>query len=188
MRKRIPHGRSRDPSIARTSPRVLSTAVREAYRRVFLGLGSNLGDRWAELERAVAAIPDVVAVSPIYETEPLGGPAAQYAYLNCVVEMRTSLPATTLLDLAGRLETTARRVRTEPNGPRTLDVDILLVGDEVINGPRLVVPHPRMWERRFVVQPLFDLAPELLPDGWDARAVGAVNRYGVLARRQHPVP
>jgi len=188
MRKRSPHGRSCDPSIARASPRVLSTAVGVAGRRVFLGLGSNLGDRWAELERAIGAIPDVVAVSPIYETEPLGGPAAQYAYLNCVVEMRTSLPATTLLDLAGRLETTARRVRTEPNGPRTLDVDILLVGDEVINGPRLVVPHPRMWERRFVVQPLFDLAPELLPDGWDARAVGAVNRYGVLARRQHPVP
>ena len=126
--------------------------------RAYLGLGSNLGDRRAHLRQAVDALPDVVAVSPVYETEPVGGPAGQGPYLNLVVALETDLSPRDLLDLAHRLEDAAGRVRTERHGPRTLDVDVLLVGGLCVDEPDLVVPHPRMWERRFVLAPLADLA------------------------------
>jgi len=126
--------------------------------RAYLGLGSNLGDRRAALRTAIAALPDVVAVSPVYETEPVGGPAGQSPYLNLVVALETELTPRDLLQLAHRLEQAAGRVRAEPNGPRTLDVDVLLVGDLAVQEPDLVVPHPRMWQRRFVLAPLTDLA------------------------------
>ncbi len=126
--------------------------------RAYLGLGSNLGDRRAALRTAVAALPDVVAVSPVYETEPVGGPAGQSPYLNLVVGLETDLTPRELLELAHALEAAAGRVRTERNGPRTLDVDVLLVGHLTVDEPDLVVPHPRMWQRRFVLVPLADLA------------------------------
>jgi 2-amino-4-hydroxy-6-hydroxymethyldihydropteridine diphosphokinase len=126
--------------------------------RAYLGLGSNLGDRRAHLRAAVAALPDVVAVSPVYETEPVGGPAGQSPYLNVVVELDTDLSPRQLLGLGRELEAAAGRVRTEPDGPRTLDVDVLLVGDLTVRDDDLVVPHPRMWQRRFVLAPLADLA------------------------------
>jgi 2-amino-4-hydroxy-6-hydroxymethyldihydropteridine diphosphokinase len=126
--------------------------------RAYLGLGSNLGDRRAYLRHAVADLPDVVAVSPVYETEPVGGPAGQGPYLNLVVALETERSPRELLDLAHRLERDAGRVRTERHGARTLDVDVLIVGDLCVNEPDLVVPHPRMWERRFVLVPLADLA------------------------------
>ena len=131
--------------------------------RAFLGLGSNLGDRERYLRDAIAAMPDVVAVSPIYETEPVGGPEGQGPYLNCVVELDTERTPRQLLELAHQLEEAARRVRLERWGPRTLDVDVLLVGDLTVDEPDLVVPHPRMWERDFVLRPLRDLAPDLVP-------------------------
>jgi 2-amino-4-hydroxy-6-hydroxymethyldihydropteridine diphosphokinase len=146
--------------------------------RAFLGLGSNLGDRRAHLAIAVAALPDVVAVSPVYETEPLGGPAGQDAYLNLVVELETELSPRQLLEIAQSLESAALRVRSERWGPRTLDVDVLLVGDLIVDEPDLVVPHPRMYERRFVLAPLADLAPDLVPEGWDARVAGEVHPGG----------
>ena len=133
-------------------------------RRAFLALGSNLGDRWALLRRGVAGLPDVVAVSPVYETDPVGGPDDQGAYLNLVVELDTDLSPRELLAAAQRAEAGAQRVRTERWGPRTLDVDVLLVGDEVVDEPDLVVPHPRMWERAFVLVPLADLAPDLVSE------------------------
>lgn len=135
--------------------------------RAFLGLGSNLGDRWAHLRTAVAALENVVAVSPVYETEPVGGPAGQGPYLNAVVELVTELSPRALLDQAHCLEAAAgreRRGRRERWGPRTLDVDVLLVGDLVVDDADLVVPHPRLWERSFVVIPLHDLAPDLVPN------------------------
>lgn len=132
--------------------------------RAFLGLGSNLGDRRRYLADAVAGLPDVVAVSPVYETDPVGGPTGQGAYLNCVAELRTRLGPHELLDAARRAESAAGRVRAERWGPRTLDVDVLLVGDERVDEPDLVVPHPRMGERAFVLVPLADLAPELVPE------------------------
>jgi dihydroneopterin aldolase/2-amino-4-hydroxy-6-hydroxymethyldihydropteridine diphosphokinase len=126
--------------------------------RAYLGLGSNLGDRRAHLQAAVAALPDVVAVSPVYETAPVGGPPGQSPYLNLVVALDTALSPRELLEVGRRLEQAAGRTRTEPDGPRTLDVDVLLVGDLRVDDPDLVVPHPRMWQRRFVLAPLADLA------------------------------
>ncbi len=149
--------------------------------RAFLGLGSNLGDREAELARAVAGLPDVVAVSRLYETEPVGGPAGQGPYLNLVVELDTELDPHRLLEVARRLEAAAGRRRTVRFGPRTLDVDVLLVGDVVMADEDLVVPHPRMWERRFVVEPLFELAPDLVPPGAREGAGGVVAVAGRLA-------
>jgi 2-amino-4-hydroxy-6-hydroxymethyldihydropteridine diphosphokinase len=149
-------------------------------RRAFLGLGSNLGDRWRYLQDAVAALPDVVAVSPVYETEPVGGPLGQGPFLNAVVELDTDLSPRALLEVAHGLEAAAGRRRVEHHGPRTLDVDVLLVGDLVVDAPDLVVPHPRMGERRFVLVPLADLAPDLVPEGAEETAAGAVRRVGTL--------
>lgn len=131
--------------------------------RAFLGLGSNLGDRWAHLRAAVAGLPDVVAVSSVYETEAVGGPPGQGPYLNAVVELDTELSPRRLLEVARRLEEVAGRVRSERWGPRPLDVDVLLVGDLAVDEPDLQIPHPRLWERTFVLAPLADLAPELVP-------------------------
>jgi 2-amino-4-hydroxy-6-hydroxymethyldihydropteridine diphosphokinase len=146
-------------------------------QRAFLALGSNLGDRRANLRQAVASLPDVVAVSPVYETDPVGGPEGQGAYLNLVVELDTALTPRGLLEVAQQAEAAARRVRTERWGPRTLDVDVLLVGDLVIDEPDLQVPHPRMWERAFVLVPLADLAPDLVaevPSGQGVRLAGRI--------------
>ena len=148
--------------------------------RAFVGLGSNLGDRHVELGRAVDGLPGVVAVSRLYETEPVGGPAGQGPYLNLVVELDTELGPRDLLDVARRLETAAGRQRGVRWGPRTLDVDVLLVGDQVVDDEDLVVPHPRMWQRRFVVDPLAELAPELVPPGVREGAGGKVEVVGRL--------
>ncbi|MDQ3643136.1 MAG: 2-amino-4-hydroxy-6-hydroxymethyldihydropteridine diphosphokinase [Actinomycetota bacterium] len=136
--------------------------------RAFLGLGSNVGDRWAHLRRAAAALPDLVRISPVYETEPAGGPSGQDLFLNAVAELETSLCPDQLLDVCHRLEEEAGRVRTERNGPRTLDVDVLLLdepatGQVTLDEPDLTLPHPRMWDRAFVLIPLADLAPDLVP-------------------------
>jgi len=121
-----------------------------------------MGDRRGYLAGGMSRLPDVAAVSNLYETDPVGGPPGQGAYLNCVVELKTSRTPRELLAVAQAAESAAQRVRLERWGPRTLDVDILLVGDEVVDEPDLVVPHPRMWERGFVLVPLADLAPELV--------------------------
>ena len=149
------------------SPPSVESALQERRQprspvRAFLALGSNLGDRKGYIKAAVERLPDVVAVSQLYETDPVGGPLGQGAYLNCVVELRTARTPRELLGVAQAAEAAAARVRTERWGPRTLDVDVLLVGDEVVDEPDLVVPHPRMWERGFVLVPLADLAPELV--------------------------
>ena len=139
--------------------------------RAYLGLGSNLGDRAGHLRRAVAALPGVVGVSPVYETDPVGGPPGQPAFLNLVVALETDRSPRQLLDLAHALEQAAGRVRTVKDGPRTLDVDVLLVGDLRVDEPDLVVPHPRMWERRFVLAPLADLA------GGEVRRIGLLDEH-----------
>lgn len=148
--------------------------------RAFLGLGSNLGDREQTLREAVTSLDGVVAVSPLYETEPVGGPGGQGAYLNLVVELDTDLDARSLLGVCHRLEAAANRVRKERWGPRTLDVDVLWVASGRVDEPDLEVPHPRMWERRFVMAPLHDLAPDLCPPDWEQRAEGAVVCLGPL--------
>lgn len=141
-------------------------------RRAFLGLGSNLGDRRTYLAEAVASLPDVVAVSPVYSSAPVGGPPGQSAYLNIVVELATGLSPRELLGVCHRLESAAGRVRLERWGPRTLDVDILWIEGVTVDEPDLAVPHPRMWERDFVLLPLRDLAPELVPADWQPRHGG----------------
>lgn len=147
--------------------------------RVFLGLGSNVGDRMAHLRDAVHSLPGVVAVSPVYETDPVGGPGGQGAYLNCVVELDVELTPRQLLGICHRLESAAHRVRTVRWGPRTLDVDILLMGDTSVDEADLQIPHPRMRQRKFVLQPLRDLAPELVPEDLD-RLGGRVRPAGTL--------
>jgi 2-amino-4-hydroxy-6-hydroxymethyldihydropteridine diphosphokinase len=144
-------------------------------RRAFLGLGSNLGDRVQNLREAVETLRavDLRAVSPVYETEPVGGPGGQGAYLNLVVQLETARSAHDLLGVCHRLESAAGRVRDERWGPRTLDVDVLWIDGVTVDDPDLRVPHPRMWERRFVLAPLRDLAPDLA----DAAAVEAASGY-----------
>jgi 2-amino-4-hydroxy-6-hydroxymethyldihydropteridine diphosphokinase len=133
----------------------------------YIGLGSNLGDREETLRAAVgalAAVPGVVAlrVSTFRETAPWGAAGGgQPPYVNGVAEIRTSLPAEDLLGALRRIEARFGRVRPYPGAPRTLDLDLLLYGDRVIRTPDLVVPHPRLAERRFVLEPLAELAPDL---------------------------
>lgn len=130
--------------------------------KAYFGLGSNLGDREGHLRLAVAGLPNVVGVSPVYESAPAGGPP-QPDYLNAVVAVDTKLSPRQLLDCAQLLESKAGRVRTERWGPRTLDVDLLLIDDLVVDEPDLQVPHPRIGERAFVLAPLADLDPSLVP-------------------------
>jgi 2-amino-4-hydroxy-6-hydroxymethyldihydropteridine diphosphokinase len=143
-------------------------------RRAYVGIGSNLGDRLGHLRAAVRGLGDapgvtVAAVSPVYETAPVGGPP-QPDYLNAVVALDTQLGPRALLELAQALERRARRRRAERFGPRTLDVDVLLVGAEHVDEPDLEVPHPRLHERGFVLAPLRDLDPAAAgaapPGGW----------------------
>jgi len=148
--------------------------------RAFLGLGSNLGDRRALLRSAVEALGDEVrAVSAVYETDPVGGPE-QGRFLNLVVELDTERTPLDLLARCHELEAAAERVRIERWGPRTLDVDVLWIDGVTLDTPELHVPHPRMFERRFVLAPLADLAPDLLPDGWEDDVTGSVDRLGPL--------
>lgn len=149
--------------------------------RAFLGLGSNMGDRVRHLRDAVSTLREVglVAQSPVYETDPVGGPD-QERYLNLVVELRTDRSPHELLGVCHRLEAAAERVRVERWGPRTLDVDVLWIDGVDLADDDLVVPHPRMWERRFVVAPLHDLAPDLADDAAVEAAEGAVDERGPL--------
>ena len=152
-------------------------------RRAFIGLGSNLGDRQARLQAAVAALReggDVVGVSPVYETSPVGGPKGQGPYFNVVVELATTDTPHQLLERSQALEAAAGRVRTVRWGPRTLDADVLWVEGCEVDEPDLTVPHPRMWERRFVLQPLSDLAPDLVPSDRLGASGGDVVRMGRL--------
>jgi 2-amino-4-hydroxy-6-hydroxymethyldihydropteridine diphosphokinase len=131
---------------------------------VYLGLGSNLGDREANLRSAIERLeaPElrVLRVSPTYETEPMDL-RDQPWFLNLVVEANTSLFPLQLLSRTGRIERELGRQRTVEKGPRTIDIDILLYGNAVVETPRLQLPHPRMIERRFVLAPLADLSPDL---------------------------
>jgi 2-amino-4-hydroxy-6-hydroxymethyldihydropteridine diphosphokinase len=158
-------------------------------RRAYFGLGSNLGDRAAHLQFALEGLADragrVVAISPVYETEPVGGPP-QPDFLNAVVAVETALSPRELLRVAKALEAEAGREPPQPGqrwGPRPLDIDVLLVGDERVDEPDLVVPHPRIHQRAFVLAPLADVAPELVvapSAGWQG-----VRRSPLQLRLSH---
>jgi 2-amino-4-hydroxy-6-hydroxymethyldihydropteridine diphosphokinase len=140
--------------------------------KVYVGLGANLGEREATIRRAVellAATPgiEVVGVSTLRETDPVGY-VDQPRFLNGVAALETGLPPRAVLDRLLEVEQELGRMRGEgPRfGPRTIDLDLLLHGDEVVDEPGLVVPHPRLGERRFVLEPLHELDSQLaLPDG-----------------------
>ena len=136
----------------------------------YLGLGSNLGDRLANLQAAVDRLRGeagvrLAASSRVWETAPVGGPP-QPDYLNSVLRAETDLSPRDLLDACRRVEESLGRERTERWGARTIDVDILLYDGQTVDEPDLIVPHPRMNERAFVVLPLLELDPDpVLPDG-----------------------
>ena len=151
--------------------------------RAFLGLGTNLGDRRANLAQALASLDaagDLVAVSQVYETDPVGGPEPQ-DFWNIVVELGTTDSPEELLERCRRLEEAAHRVRLVRFGPRTLDVDVLWVDGEERSTDELTVPHPRMFERRFVLAPLAELAPDIATEkllagsGGEVRVLGSVH-------------
>lgn len=172
---------------------VVSTAVRVRRRRpdlvhferklatAYVALGSNLGDRRDHLRFAVMNLPGVRAISPVYETDPVGGPDDQGPYLNLVVELETRMNPFELLECCRRIEQGAGRERKVRWGPRTLDVDVLLYDDVSIGSEELTIPHPRMWERRFVLAPLYDIAPGRVPGDWDQRLpAGGIRRVDDL--------
>jgi 2-amino-4-hydroxy-6-hydroxymethyldihydropteridine diphosphokinase len=131
---------------------------------VYLALGSNLGDRLANLKRAVAALTpqmEVKAKSHVYETPPWGF-EDQPRFLNQVIKVNTYLTPESLLKHLKRLEVALGRKATFPNGPRLIDIDILFYDDLVLDTPSLVIPHPRLHERGFVLLPLMDIAPDLV--------------------------
>jgi 2-amino-4-hydroxy-6-hydroxymethyldihydropteridine diphosphokinase len=157
-------------------------------RRAVLALGSNLGDRMATLQGAVDSLADtpqseVVAVSPVFETDPVGGPD-QPDYLNAVVILRTALSPRSLLERALAVEEAFERVRAERWGPRTLDVDVIAVGDLTVEEPDLVVPHPRAAERSFVLVPWAAADPAaVLPGAGPVRdRVAGMDAAGVRPR------
>jgi 2-amino-4-hydroxy-6-hydroxymethyldihydropteridine diphosphokinase len=129
---------------------------------VYLSLGSNVGDRTGNLRSAIAALEQVgrvKAVSSFYETEPVAL-AAQPWFLNCAVAVETELMPRQLLSRVLAIEQSLGRRRLQPKGPRNIDIDILLFGSSVIETAQLTVPHPAMHERRFVLEPLAEIAPE----------------------------
>ena len=132
--------------------------------RAFIGLGSNLGDRRGTLLGAIAALdatPGVIVkgVSSFYKTEPVGGPPGQGMFLNAAAELETTLEPLALLRILREIEARFGRVRTVRWAERTLDLDLLLFDQEIIDTPALCVPHPRLASRRFVLGPLAEIAP-----------------------------
>jgi 2-amino-4-hydroxy-6-hydroxymethyldihydropteridine diphosphokinase len=137
--------------------------------RAYVGLGANLGSREETLREAIVILDrapgvDVLAVSELRETEPVG-PIEQPSFLNGAVELETTLSARGLLDLLLDAERALGRIRGERWGPRVVDLDLLVFGDEAIDEPGLEVPHPRLAERTFALEPLAELAPELVIPG-----------------------
>jgi 2-amino-4-hydroxy-6-hydroxymethyldihydropteridine diphosphokinase len=137
--------------------------------RAYVGLGANLGDREGTIRRAVTLLGeadgvDAVALSTLRETEPWG-PVAQPSFLNGVVALETELGPRALLDLLLGIERRLGRVRSERWGPRTIDLDLLLYGDTVVDEAGLTLPHPRLHERRFALEPLAELAPDAVVPG-----------------------
>ena len=132
-------------------------------RGIYIGLGSNLGNRLENLNKAIEALPpriQQVAVSPVYETDPWGF-VDQPAFLNQVIEVETGLLPSDLLAFLKQVEQRLGRQTTFRNGPRLIDLDILVYGDWILDQDGLVIPHPRMHERAFVLKPLADLAADL---------------------------
>ncbi len=156
----------------------------------YIAVGSNLADPVNQAQRAIAALKQLpqsqwIAASSLYSSTPMG-PQNQPDYINAVVAISTNLTPLALLDCTQAIEQEQGRVRKDERwGPRTLDLDILLYGDQVIDSPRLTVPHYGMKQREFVLYPLAEIAPSLtLPDGSELRALlNTVDRNGLTIWR-----
>jgi 2-amino-4-hydroxy-6-hydroxymethyldihydropteridine diphosphokinase len=150
-------------------------------RLAYLSFGSNIGDRREHLALGVSSVAgaDQHRVSLVYETEPVGG-VAQDDFWNLVLELTTDATPRELLERAQRAEREHGRARELRWGPRTLDVDVLLVGDETSVDPEILVPHPRLYERSFVLVPLHELAPSLVSQAELDAGVGKVTPLGTL--------
>lgn len=149
--------------------RVKTSATSISTHTAVIALGTNLGDRVGYLKFALDRLGEnVVKQSQVFETDPVGGPDGQGAYLNMVVEITTELDPYALLRWLHRIEADAGRSRTVHWGPRTLDLDLLFFDDVIIAGGNLAVPHPRYAERRFVLAPLSEVRPEKCPADWDS--------------------
>ena len=158
-------------------------------RQAVLAIGSNLGDRIDKLQGGVSALEDtpevtIVAISSVYETEPVGSPDGSGKFLNAVVLIDTTLTVHTLLDRALAIEDAFGRERSEPGAPRTLDVDVIVVGNRVAEDEQLVLPHPRAHERGFVLVPWLEVDPEgeIPGKGFVADLIGDVDVSGVVKR------
>ncbi|MCW2774423.1 MAG: 2-amino-4-hydroxy-6-hydroxymethyldihydropteridine pyrophosphokinae [Nocardioides sp.] len=166
------------------------TGEMRPIRRAVLALGSNLGERLASLQGAVNALADtpdvwITGVSPVYETEPVDCPPDTKTFLNAIVMIDTTLAASRLMDRALAIEDAFERERSEvKNAPRTLDVDLIVVGDRRSDEDSLRLPHPRAVERAFVLRPWLDLDPEAeFPDlGPVADLLGATDQSGMKLR------
>jgi len=133
-------------------------------RTAYLSLGSNLGDREGNLREAIARLGElgsVSKVSALYETEPVEISSPQPWFLNCAAALETELTPLQFLKLLLGIEQSMGRRRTEPKGPRTIDMDIIFFGDEVLDTKELTIPHPAMQQRRFVLEPLAEIAPDV---------------------------
>ncbi|HEV2451165.1 MAG TPA: 2-amino-4-hydroxy-6-hydroxymethyldihydropteridine diphosphokinase [Streptosporangiaceae bacterium] len=181
------HGSRGDPDspLAHGSRADPDSPLSHGSRQVVLALGSNLGDRLDNLQGAIDALFDApgldfLAVSPVYETAPAGGPP-QPDYLNAVIIVDTALACRTILDRAHGVEEAFGRVRRERWGPRTLDVDLIVCGDTVSDDPELTLPHPRAHERVFVLLPWHDIDPgaEIPGRGSVAALLDALGHDGV---------
>ncbi len=137
------------------------------HHDAYLGLGSNLGLREKNIAAALNALQttreiEVVKVSSLYETKAVGGPADQPDYINAAAHLRTTISAERLLAVCQNIESSLGRRRDVPWGPRTIDLDILCFDDEIRSTPDLTIPHSLMHERRFVLEPLTEIAPDLV--------------------------
>ena len=129
----------------------------------YIGIGSNLGNREANIKKSIKLIRrkcKMLKISPLYETEPVGFKNQEW-FLNCAVKIRTGLSAEKLLDFLQSIEKTLNKKIKIKNGPRTIDLDILFFNDEIINEKKLAVPHPRLHRRLFVLMPLKEISPKL---------------------------
>ncbi|NNN15503.1 MAG: 2-amino-4-hydroxy-6-hydroxymethyldihydropteridine diphosphokinase [Acidimicrobiaceae bacterium] len=178
--------------ITEISPRTPTTS-----RIAVVALGSNLGDRWARLRSALDGLrsdfPDLL-VSEVFETEPVGGPPGQDNYLNMVVTFLTDRSARSILTILQRIESEGDRVRSVPAGPRTIDLDLIDLGGEVVDEDGLTLPHPRVTDRPFVIGPLLMLdsstatrlapvlAPAMLgsPELWAGDVMYGIRRVGPI--------
>ncbi len=150
-------------------------------RAAYFSLGSNMGDRAAHLRDGVQSVAgdDAHRVSRVYETEPVGG-VVQEDFWNLVLEVTTDATLLELLERCRVAEARRDRTREVRWGPRTLDVDVLLVGNELSDDPVITIPHPRMWERAFVLAPLAELAPQLVDEARLATLSERVRVLGTL--------